>query len=30
MKQELKDIMQRLLERHKELGLSDQIDYEKF
>lgn len=30
MKQELKDIMQRLLERHKELGISDQIDYEKF
>ena len=30
MKQELKDIIQRLLERHKELGISDQIDYEKF
>lgn len=30
MKQELKDIIQRLLEHHKELGISDQIDYEKF
>ena len=30
MKQEIKDIMQRLLERHKELGIPDQIDYEKF
>lgn len=30
MKQEIKEIMQRLLERHKELGISDQIDYEKF
>ena len=30
MKQEIKDIMQRLLKRHKELGISDQIDYEKF
>lgn len=30
MKQEIKDIMQRLLNRHKELGISDQIDYEKF
>lgn len=30
MKQEIKDIMERLLKRHKELGISDQIDYEKF
>ena len=30
MKQEIKDIMQRLLKRHKELGITDQIDYEKF
>ena len=30
MEQEIKDIMQRLLKRHKELGISDQIDYEKF
>lgn len=29
MKQEIKDIMDRLLKRHKELGISDQIDYEK-
>ena len=30
MKQEIKDIMQRLLKRHKELGITEQIDYEKF
>ena len=30
MKQEIKDIMQTLLKRHKELGISEQIDYEKF
>lgn len=30
MKQEIKDIMQRLLKHHKELGITDQIDYEKF
>ena len=30
MKQEIKDIMQTLLKRHKELGITDQIDYEKF
>lgn len=30
MKQEIKDIMQRLLKRHKKLGITDQIDYEKF
>lgn len=30
MKQEINDIMQRLLKRHKELGITDQIDYEKF
>lgn len=30
MKQEIKDIMERLLKRHKKLGISDQIDYEKF
>ena len=30
MKQEIKDIMQRLLKRYKELGITDQIDYEKF
>lgn len=30
MKQEIKDIMKRLLKRHKELGILDQIDYEKF
>ena len=30
MEQEIKDIMQRLLKHHKELGISDQIDYEKF
>lgn len=30
MKQEIKDIMQLLLKRHKELGITDQIDYEKF
>ena len=30
MKQEIKDIMNRLLKRHKELGILDQIDYEKF
>lgn len=29
MKQEIKNIMDRLLKRHKELGISDQIDYEK-
>ena len=30
MKQEIKDIMLKLLKRHKELGITDQIDYEKF
>ena len=30
MKQEIKDIMQRWRKRHKELGITDQIDYEKF
>lgn len=30
MTQENKDILLKLLEQHKELGISDQIDYEKF
>ena len=30
MKQEIKDIMLKLLKRHKELGITEQIDYEKF
>ena len=30
MKQEIKDIMLKLLKRHKELGITNQIDYEKF
>lgn len=30
MKQKIKDIMLKLLKRHKELGITDQIDYEKF
>ena len=30
MKQEIKSLMQALLQQHKELGISDQIDYEKF
>lgn len=30
MKQEIKDIMLKLLKRHKEMGITDQIDYEKF
>lgn len=30
MKQEIKDIMLTLLQRHKELGISEQIDFEKF
>ena len=30
MTQENKDILLRLVERHKELGIADQIDYDKF
>lgn len=30
MNQENKDILKGLIEKHKELGISDQIDYEKF
>ena len=30
MKQEDKDILMKLLQRHKELGISEQIDYDKF
>ena len=30
MKQETKDILLRLLQQHKELGISEQIDYQKF
>ena len=30
MKQETKDILLRLLQQHKELGISDQIDFDKF
>ena len=30
MNQEDKDILLRLLQRHKELGISEQIDYQKF
>lgn len=30
MRQEIKDILRTLLKRHKELGISNQIDYEKF
>ena len=30
MTQEDKDILLRLLQQHKQLGVSDQIDYEKF
>ena len=30
MKKEDKDILLRLLQQHKELGISEQIDYQKF
>ena len=30
MTQENKDILLKLLKQHKELGISEQIDYEKF
>ncbi len=30
MKQETKDILLRLLQQHKDLGISEQIDYQKF
>ena len=30
MKKEDNDILLRLLQRHKELGISEQIDYQKF
>ncbi len=30
MKKETKDILLRLLQQHKELGISEQIDYQKF
>ena len=30
MKQEDKDLLLRLLQQHKELGISEQIDYQKF
>ena len=30
MKQEYKDLLHKYLQKYKELGIADQIDYEKF